>query len=99
MTDAVAVAAITTLGALIVGYWQFAYRPQKHRLNQVLEQVANTHELNMRDDLDEKFAALTKRNDERFDSLEHRIDDKFAGVHRRVDNVERRIDNLADRPR
>lgn len=43
------------------------------KLDEVLGQVRNSHETNLREDLDEKF----------------------AGVHRRIDQIEVRVDNIA----
>lgn len=60
-----------------------ADRDQK--IDQILDQVANTHDSNLRDDLDEQFAALREQ-----------IRAGDARTHKRIDGVNDRLDRHID---
>lgn len=61
--------AVSTLLAALVTYFGFVIKTALSRLQvkaeATHEQVANTHEINLRDDIDEKFEKIESRIDER----------------------------------
>lgn len=63
----VLIAMISALALIIVGWFQFVYKPRTKKQNGVLEtirdQVQNTHETNMRDDIDKALAAIAEVKD------------------------------------
>lgn len=82
-------ALIAAFAALVVGYWQFVYRPRSDRndavdakLDEVLHQVRNSHEKNLRDDIDEKFAMVHRRLDSQDADFRNLRDDFFDHVNK-----------------
>lgn len=60
------------------------------RLGDIRHQVQNSHEANLRDDIDDKHDAILAK----FDTLTERLDARFDRVERRVDRVEGAVDRI-----
>lgn len=76
--------------AALFRLWLSRYeKRQNARLDTIVHQVQNSHTINLRDDLDEKFADMVQRVD--------RISETQRRTEAKVDRIDRKTDALDDR--
>lgn len=80
MSDPVIVALIGAVATVVGACVQFIFRPLVEKLNIIVDQVKNTHTKNLREDIDEKFAAIHNRLDEKFASWDQRFDSQVDDI-------------------